>query len=426
MKRILTFLGLCFLLASQLHAAPPNIVFIISDDQAWTDYGFMGHPTIKTPHLDRLASQSLVFTRGYVPASLCCPSLATMISGLYPHQSCITSNDPPAPQGQKGIKANSPEFKAGREIFNKHMDDLATLPRLLATKGYVSMQTGKWWQGSFERGGFTHGMTKGTRHGDEGLKIGRETMQPCYDFINDAVAQQKPFFLWYAPMLPHDPHTPPDRILAKYRDKTPSLEIAKYWACVEWFDETCGQLLDFLKQKGLDENTLVFFTTDNGWIQDPNSPRYAPRSKQSQYDGGLRSPMMLRWSGKVAPKKSEQIVSTIDWAPTALRAAGIEPVKDMQGLNWLDDAALSARKTMFGELFTHNAVDLTNPASSLRWRWVIDGDYKLILPNAANEPDAQVELYKITSDVNEEKNLAAEQVDIVKALSAKADAWWKP
>jgi uncharacterized sulfatase len=136
--------------------------------------------------------------------------------------------------------------------------------------------------------------------------------------------------------------------------------------------------------------------------------------------------MMLRWSGKVAPKKSEQIVSTIDWAPTVLRAVGIEPVKDMQGLNWLDDASLSARKTMFGELFTHNAVDLTKPASSLRWRWVIDGDYKLILPNAANEPDAQVELYKITSDVNEEKNLAAEQVDVVKALSAKADAWWKP
>ena len=428
MKHALVLLSLCLGLLGipHLHAGPPNIVFIISDDQAWTDYGFMGHAQIKTPHLDRLAGESLLFTRGYVPSSLCCPSLATMISGLYPHQSHITSNDPPAPEGKKRLAQNDPAFKAGREIFNKHMDQLATLPRLLASKGYVSLQTGKWWQGGFERGGFTHGMTKGTRHGDDGLKIGRETMQPCYDFIKEAMARKKPFFLWYAPMLPHDPHNPPERLLAKYRDKTPSQQIAKYWACVEWFDETCGQLLDFLKQKGLEDDTLVFFTTDNGWIQDPDSPRYAPRSKQSQYDGGLRSPMMLRWPGKVAPRKRDDLVSTIDLAPTVLRAAGLEPVKDMQGVNWLDDAALSARKAMHGEIFTHNAVDLTNPASSLRWRWIIDGDYKLIVPNPANEPSAKVELYRITSDVNEEKDLAAAQPEVVKALTAKLDSWWNP
>ncbi len=426
MKNILLVLIFCFSSLQMVQAAPPNIVFLISDDQAWGDYSFMGHPHIQTPCLDKLAAQSLVFTRGYVPSSLCCPSLATMISGLYPHQNFITSNDPPAPEGQKGIKPNDPAFKSGREVFNQHMDQLATLPRLLATKGYVSMQTGKWWQGSYERGGFTHGMTKGLRHGDEGLKIGRETMQPCYDFINDAVAQAKPFFLWYAPMLPHDPHNAPERLLAKYRDKTPSLEVAKYWACVEWFDETCGQLLDFLHHKGLDENTLIFFTTDNGWIQSPDSPKYAPRSKQSQYDGGLRSPMMLRWTGKVAPKKSDTVVSTIDWAPTLLRAAGIEPTKDMLGVNWLDDAALSARKTMHGEIFTHNAVDLTTPASSLCWRWIIEGEYKLIVPHSVNEPDAKTELYRITTDVNEEKNLAGEQAEVVKALTAKLDAWWKP
>src|SRR5207253_2459293 len=78
---------------------PPNIVLIISDDQGWTDYSFMGHPHVRTPHLDRLAAQSLVFRRGYVPSSLCCPSLASVITGLYPHQHKITCNDPPEPQG---------------------------------------------------------------------------------------------------------------------------------------------------------------------------------------------------------------------------------------------------------------------------------------------------------------------------------------
>ena len=406
--------------------APPNVVLIISDDQHWGDFGFMGHPQIKTPHLDKLASQSLLFTRGYVPSSLCCPSLATIISGQYPHQSYITSNDPPIPQGQTKLKQTDPLFQQGREVFNRHMDQLATLPRLLGEHGYVSLQTGKWWQGNFSRGGFTQGMTKGTRHGDDGLKIGRETMQPMYDFMGQAVSEKKPFFLWYAPLMPHDPHTPPERLLAKYRDKTPSLHVARYWAMVEWFDETCGDLMKYLDDHQLAENTIVAFVIDNGWIQDPEKPRYAPRSKQSQYDGGLRTPIMIRWPGKVQPKKSDALAMSIDFAPTLLRAAGLEPTKEMTGLNLLDEAAVSARKTIHGEIFTHNSVNLDVPSASLRWRWIIDGDYKLIVPHAANEPDGKVELYKITSDVNEEKDLATSEPDLVKSLTSKLDAWWKP
>ena len=87
-------LAICGRLGSPACAAEqPNVVMIISDDQAWTDYGFMGHPTIKTPHLDKFAAESLTFRRGYVPASLCCPSLASMITGRYPHQHRVTSNE---------------------------------------------------------------------------------------------------------------------------------------------------------------------------------------------------------------------------------------------------------------------------------------------------------------------------------------------
>lgn len=417
---------LTFALLQTAAALPPNVVMIVSDDHHWGDYGFMGHPEIKTPHLDKLASQSLLFTRGYVPSSLCCPSLASIISGQYPHQNFITSNDPPAPKGQARLKANDPAFQKGREIFNQHMDKLATLPRLLGAQGYQSFQTGKWWQGDFSRGGFTHGMTKGLRHGDEGLKIGRETMQPMYDFMEKAVADNKPFLVWYAPMMPHDPHTPPERILAKYRDKTPSIHVAKYWAMVEWFDETCGDLLKFLDDRKLAENTIVIYVTDNGWIQNAEAPKYAPRSKQSQYDGGLRTPIMVRWPGKIAPRKNNGLAMSIDIAPTVLKAVGLEPPKEMTGIDLRDGAAVSARKTIFGEVFTHNSMNLDVPSASLRWRWMIDGDYKIIVPHAANEPEATVELYRITSDENEERNLAGEQGDVVKALAAKLDAWWKP
>jgi arylsulfatase A-like enzyme len=431
MKFLLTLLAVLSIATLQ-GESPPNVVMIVSDDHHWSDYGFMGHAHIKTPHLDKLASQSLLFTRGYVPSSLCCPSLATMISGLYPHQNFITSNDPPE-QAQKGEgrgKArkgrDNAAFQQGREVFNKHMDRLATLPRLLGKQGYVSFQTGKWWQGDFTRGGFTHGMTKGDRHGDDGLKIGRETMQPMYDFVNQAAADQKPFFLWYAPMLPHTPHNPPDRLLAKYRDKTPSEHIAKYWAMVEWFDETCGDLMKFLDDQKLAENTIVVYVTDNGWIQDPDKPRYADRSKQSQYDGGLRTPIMVRWPGKVKPRKSEALAMSIDLAPTLLKAVGADPQNAMQGINLLDEAAVNGRKTIHGEVFTHNSMNLEVPSASLRWRWMIDGDYKLIVPHAANESTAKVELFKITSDVNEERDLATAEPETVKALTAKLDLWWKP
>src|SRR5436190_24018754 len=87
--------------ASRLNGAPPNVVFIVSDDQGWTDYGFMGHPHVKTPHLDKLAAQSAVFRHGYVPSPLCCPSLASLVTGRYPHQHRVTSNDPPVPPGMK-------------------------------------------------------------------------------------------------------------------------------------------------------------------------------------------------------------------------------------------------------------------------------------------------------------------------------------
>src|ERR1700689_5264533 len=101
-------------------ASLPNVVLIVADDHAWTDYSFMGHGQIRTPHIDRLAGEGLAFTHGYVPSSLCCPSLASLITGLYPHQHKITSNDPPVPAGlAPGKFHGSPEFTAGREVMSQ-------------------------------------------------------------------------------------------------------------------------------------------------------------------------------------------------------------------------------------------------------------------------------------------------------------------
>ena len=225
-------------------------------------------------------------------------------------------------------------------------------------------------------------------------------------------------------MMPHQPHNPPERLLAKYKDKAPTLQVAKYWAMCEWFDETCGQFLDHLDGKGLAEETLVVYVTDNGWIQDPKANRYAAKSKQSPYDGGLRTPIMVRWPGHIKPRKSERLALSLDIAPTLLAAAGLRPDKDMPGLNLLDDDALAARKAIFGECFTHNAVNIHNPASSLRYRWIIEDSWKLIVPAGRNEAKGEPELYDLARDPDEEHNRAAEQRGRVKRLKARLDVWW--
>jgi len=403
----------------------PNIVLIISDDQAWTDFSFMGHPHIQTPNLDRLAEESLTFTRGYVPSSLCCPSLASIITGLYPHQHKVTSNDPTAPRGMNKVEyRKSAAFQEGREIMNRHLEAVPTLPRLLAEAGYVSLQTGKWWQGKYSRGGFTQGMTKGERHGDVGLDIGRKTMQPIYDFIATAERDHKPFFVWYAPMMPHEPHNPPQRILDKYIHVAPSLEVAKYWGMVEWFDETVGDLLKHLDEQKLSENTIVMFVTDNGWITDPKTGSYAPKSKQSQYDGGVRTPIMIRWPGHVKPQRSEALASSLDIAPTLLAATKLRPTPQMSGIDLLDESSVAARKQIFGECFTQDSVEPNNPAASLKWRWMIDGNLKLIVPDSRNRPKDMVELYDLAADPHEEHNIAATHSKEAKAMRAVLDTWW--
>ena len=121
----------------------------------------------------------------------------------------------------------------------------------------------------------------------------------------------------------------------------------------EWFDETCGELLDYLDAKNLTNNTIVIYVTDNGWIQRADNGRYAPRSKRSQYDGGIRTPIMVRWPGKIKPEERQELVNSIDLAPTILKACGLNPTGDMYGINLLDDEELTKRKSTYGACYLH-------------------------------------------------------------------------
>ncbi len=409
----------------------PNIVMIISDDQAWTDYSFMDHPQIKTPHLDQLASQSVLFRRGYVPTALCRPSLMSMITGRYAHQHRITGNDPSA----KGTQRGSEKYKQLRQQLIDNIDRYQTLPRALAEVGYVSFQSGKWWEGNFKQGGFTDGMTRGFpqpggRHGDDGLKIGREGMQPVQQFMERAVEQQQPFFVWYAPFLPHTPHTPPDRILKKYQQQQLPETVAKYYAMCEWFDETCGQLLQKIDDLGVTDDTIVVYVCDNGWIQNPDKRGYAPRSKQTAYEGGIRTPIMFRWPQHWKPADRPELCTSLDLMPTLLAAAGLKPPEGLPGMDlspYLSTGEAIPRNAIFGESFAHDVADLENPDATLLYRWCIKGRWKLLLTfdgevnryQSTHPRDVKgPQLFDLTEDPYEKNNVADQHPDVVQNLRA--------
>jgi len=416
----------------------PNVVLIISDDQAWTDYGFMGHEVVATPHLDRLAARSLVFEHGYVASPLCRPSLATMVTGRFPQHHGVVGND------VDGMNQRAALDIPLREAFHRQPGFV----RRLSESGYLTHQSGKWWEGSWQDGGFTHGMThgdpkRGGRHGDEGLKIGREGMQPVTDFIDHALSEQKPFFIWYAPFLPHTPHNPPKRLLSKYADRGLAMDVARYYAMCEWFDETCGALMNHIEQKGQRENTLVLYIADNGWAatstnaEDPNQDQwkgYALRSKGSPYEKGIRTPILISWQGKVEPDRVGHFAHAIDLFPTIAEATGIDMPADLPGLNLLDPIARSGRERVFG--VTHSIHNLTigNPDDTLQYLWCVEGDWKLILRYSGKDTTryrnvhlwdkAPLRLYNLKNDPHETTDLALQHSETSDRLRRAIEAWY--
>lgn len=416
---------------------PPNIVFILSDDQAWTDYGFMGHPDIETPHLDELARRSLVFPRGYVSAPLCRPSLASIATGLYPFEHGITGNDVDGRNDRVNLD------RPVREGFHRHPSFI----KLLTDNGYLAHQSGKWWEGSWQDGGFTHGMThgdpsRGGRHGDAGLKIGRDSMKPVTDFIDHATTQQKPFLLWYAPFLPHTPHNPPPRLLDKYSQQGRAADVGKYYAMCEWFDETCGQLLDYLDEQGLTENTMVVYLCDNGWAaastnaDDPTQKLwkgFAQRSKGSPFENGIRTPIMVSWPGHMQPDRSSDLAHAIDVFPTIAAAAGLKSPTDLAGVNLLDKRVRADRKAVFGVSNSIHNMTPGNPDGTLQYLWCVEADWKLLVRYHGTDTttyrnlhiwDATpVRLYNLKDDPQETKEISAEHPDVVQRLKRQIEAW---
>jgi uncharacterized sulfatase len=203
---------------------------------------------------------------------------------------------------------------------------------------------------------------------------------------------------------------------------------------VEWFDETIGEVRAHLEKEGLTRDTVIVYIADNGWIPRTDKPEVDfARSKQSPFDGGVRTPILVSWPGHVAPTVVEAPASAVDLMPTLLKLAGAPVPADDDGLDLLDDAALKARPFVAGQNSTHDIRRLDAPAASLRYRWLVAGDLKLIVSSGlktgatqhgsgdATEPPR---LFDLKADPHEKRDLAGERPADVKRLTALLDGWW--
>lgn len=444
----------------------PNVVLIISDDQTYSDFGFMGHKQVRTPHIDRLAAKSARYINGYVPSSVCRPSLVSILTGLYPHQHGVHFNHPPPGFAKltRSPDIDKTEYDTLRDKATRFIRATPTIPRILAANGYRCFQTGKYWEGHWKNAGFTAGMTiaeprkapeaLGNKrlaggdlvahgNGDHGLAIGRETMQPTFDFVDDCKAKGDPFFVWYAPFLPHLPHNAPDRFRKLYEgdDDVPKHAIPYYAAC-SWFDATVGDLVNHVEETGLAEKTIFVFVVDNGFSPDPKQPmaggdfNYTHMSKRSPFDDGLRTPILVRLDGRTKPSTHSSPCSSIDILPTLLSALRLgDEQPELPGRSLWPSAVgdkLLEDEPVFGEIYPGDATSLGNPARDVAYRWIRDGRYKLIVPHAHSGKSPWggylkgPALFDVAADLREENNLAgnAELRAIFQKLNQRLDDWW--
>ncbi len=425
-------LGLFALLigsASAAQPAPtrPNILVILADDLGYGDVSsFRPGADVQTPNIDRIVAEGLQFTRMRANATVCSPTRAALMTGRYADR-----------VGVPGLIRTDPANTWG------YLDPkVPTLANLLKAAGYHTAIVGKWNLGLTAPGtpndrgfdlfhGFLDDMmdsyTTHRRQGHNYMRLNREEVDPvghateiftdwASDYLRERADKPQPFFLYLAYNAPHFPIEPPAAVLARVKQRAPGLEPKRALnvAMVEHFDEGVGRVLRVLKETGLEENTLLFFTSDNGGSL-PHAQNNDPwrDGKQSHYDGGLRVPLAARWPGKItAGSRTDYAGLTFDIFATALEAAGAAPAPGVDAVSLMPVLRGETPSSPVRELyFVRREGGLYSGKS---YEALIRGDWKLM----QNNPFSPLELYNLKDDPQERNNLIERQPAIARELQA--------
>ena len=408
---------------------PPNIVFILADDWGWGDLGCYGHRQLRTPNLDRLAKQGILFTQFYVCSGVCSPSRAAFLTSQSPAQLRLHGH------------LATPEQNEARGMPNWLDPDVPTITQLLQQAGYTTAHFGKWHLGSGagaptpDRYGFTEYRAVNSS-GPAWDLWGPELRPRSTELIVDETMRfieanrDGPFYVQAWLLDTHARLMPNEEQLARYKNLAGALRI--YYAAATEADYQIGRLLAKLDELGLAENTIVVFSSDNGPedIVIGNASEHGVGSpgpfrgrKRSLYEGGVRVPFIVRWpAGAPAGKvDSASVIAGVDWLPTLAALAGVElPAGITLDGQDMSDALRGTprirtkpllwewRFRIFGHIFN------MSPRLAIR-----DGKWKLLM----NPDRSRVELYDIPADPSELNNVADEHPEVVRRLSKELLAW---
>jgi arylsulfatase A-like enzyme len=429
--------------------AGPNVIFILTDDSGRGDWTTYGGNQGATPNVDRLASEGLKFTQFYVGAPICSASRAAFTTGMFPARVCINSYL---------------HQRAGNRLCDQvnWLDPKwPTLARTLKTAGYATAHFGKWHLGG---GRDVQDAPLPSAYGFDESHVNCEGMGPRFENFGNAVTptlntldgkkyfryefteywvnrsidfikrhQSGPFYLELWPQDVHTPHTPSKEALA--RTAAPGLTKAQhnFRAVLNEYDHQIGRFLDTLRDMGLESNTIVVFSADNGPEPSFDHARTLGQRgmKWSLYEGGIHEPFMVRWPGKIPAGKvnDSSVVSSVDYFATICALVGVKPPADasFDGMDmsraWRGGNE-SRTNLLFWEYgrssvgYIYPRPDLTDISPNVAIR---DGNWKLLV----GADGSGAELYDLSVDPRETKNFAAEKPDETARLAALALKWRK-
>jgi arylsulfatase A-like enzyme len=420
----------------------PNILFILADDMGWGDLGCYGHDRIKTPNLDRMASEGRLFTNYYCASSVCSPSRAGLLTGQFPGSNGIHDYL----TGEHEVNAK----KGCRDFLDP---EVLTIPRMFRAAGYRTGHFGKWHLGHTDDSPspFAYGYDeqKTTASSDHNWDdyAGNPALRPhstrmiadeTISFIESCRRDGKPFFVNCWLQDPHAVLNPPEELMTEYRKfTTPEVSFPSaptiYYSVISDIDRHVGRMLEALDALGLAKETLVMFSSDNGpeEMEITNAAHSAAGSpgpfrgrKRSLYDGGIRMPFLARLPGRIPAGTIDDanVIGAVDMMPTFCDIAdiGISETQRLDG-EVITDALIGKRrersKAMVWEFACHPMYGhVINKSPTLAIR---RDRYKLLM----NPERDRVELYDIPEDRSELGNVAGKYPEVVTELSSTLIAW---
>lgn len=444
MKNLLARFLPIFLIFAPIFASAdrPNLIYILLDDAGWGDFSCYGQKKFQTPNIDRLASEGLKFTDHYAGSTVCAPTRCVLMTGLHTGHAYVRGNREVQPEGQAPMPA-----------------DIVTLPRLLSKAGYATGAFGKWGLGApgsvsdpaehFDLFfGYNCQREAHTFYPDHLWKNRERVLYDGKTYSHDPIAEEalefvrdhkdEPFFIYFPITIPHAAMHVPEEYSAPFRKKWPQFEdkigkykgppvknpIAAFAGMMTKVDESVGQLLDLLEELEIDDNTLILFSSDNGPHKegghdpvffDSNGPFKG--FKRDLYEGGIRVPLLARWPGTIEAGGVTDLPSAHwDLLPTFCELAGAEIPDGIDGVSLVPTLTGKGEQTeheyLYWEFYERGG------RKAARW-----GQWKAVQLNVSKDLNAPIEIYDLSADPGEEKNLAAEKPELVaRAKEIFADA----